>query len=188
MQKKVIYIDDYYQLFKAIRILSADKKEPYAFISSADVCEYACYHFITDEFMDIGKISIDTHDEKNAYIVLVDNKSVSVSPIMTDNNALLKKASGIYIDIDITKQSIVDACNKAGKKVVLFTLDENYDTKEETDVKNNVKIKRDNDGDIKGFSVSYSTDNRFSSFSFYSFDEKIVNSMIDKVQAIIGRK
>lgn len=188
MQKKVIYIDDYYQLFEAVKVLSEGKKEPYAFISSADVCEYACYHFITDELMDIGKISIDTHDEQNAYIVLVDDKSVSVSPITTDNNALLKKTSGIYIDIDITKQSIVDACNKAGKKVVLFTLDENYDTKEETDVKNDAKIKRDSNGDMKGFSMSYNTDNRFSSFSFYSSDEKIVNSMIDRVQAIIGKK
>ncbi len=188
MQKKVIYIDDFYQLFESVRILSAGKKEPYAFITSADVCEYACYHFITDELMDIGKISIDTHDEKNAYIVLVDDKSVSVSPIMTDKNALLKKASGIYIDIDITKQSIVDACNKAGKKVVLFTLDEDYITKDEEEIKDNVKITRHNNGGMKGFSMSYNTDNRFSSFSFYSSDEKIVNSMINKVQAIIGKK
>lgn len=188
MQKKVIYIDDYYQLFESVRVLSEGKKEPYAFISSADVCEYACYHFITDELMDIGRINIDTHDEQNAYIVLVDDKSVSVSPITTDNNALLKKASGVYIDIDITKQSIVDACNKADKKVVLFTLDEGYITKDEAETKDNVKITRDTDGDMKGFSMSYNTDNGFSSFSFYSSNEKIVNSMIDKVQAIIGRK
>lgn len=188
MQKKVIYIDDFYQLFKSVRVLSACNKRPYAFISSADVCEYACYNFITDELMDIDRISIDTHDEKNAYIVLVDDNSVSVSPIMTDNNALLKKASGVYIDIDITKQSIVDACNKAGKKVVLFTLDEDYITKDEADTKDNVKITRDYNGDMKGFSISYNTDNRLSSFSFYSSDEKIVNSMIDRVQAIIGKK
>lgn len=159
-------------------------------VANRDLIGYVMNEVLSIDEFTIRKIDLEIDEHDFPYMISISkDKNITVEPIEVLTEAF-SDADIVYIsmegDID---QYIIDYCLNRDKKVILFGLEDEparncsncRETSLDTDDTESTHISRDKDGNILGFTKSWSTNNGdtsyYSSYSHYSTDKSALKEI-----------
>lgn len=163
---EVINFDDDFDLCDALSEEAEIKKV--SVITTPDFIDYAlnylavedCYHFV--------KIDFDGNDDKNFYIMLINDYNISILPFTDENNDLLKLSDKIYVDIEAFSIGLISDSFSDNNSVKYFVV--GADIEDEDDVCSEESSKS-KDKNLHNFTISYNNKNGYESYSYSSSNE-----------------
>ena len=109
-------------------------------IGNVYLIEYLFHNFLNNNY-DVVNINFDTNDIDNTYILMLKCESVSIQPIKSPDNDLLKLSDQVFIDIETVDSKLMSDCVNDSSNAIVFSigadvgLDDEFDAMKEYAVK-----------------------------------------------------
>lgn len=152
-------------------VLNSDKT--IGLIANKELVEYAMGESLMVDGINVRKVDIEKDDLE--YMISIDNNGdIVVQPIEYYNDKFFNAMDYIYISMDgDVDQLTIDMCLDRDITITLFGY-ENEPCECDGRCEYNKELAIESDCDMHGFSVNYSDESGYSSYSFYSTDMDLV--------------
>ena len=178
---EIVALEDITDIYNSIGLSLMELEDEKDYIAVYGKRDLICELFemaITDGYT-FRYADCDFMDEvlkDRVYMMLIrQDCGVSIEPAHCSKGIpTMHDAKTAFIFMDDCKQDIIDYCVKSDKNVVLFDYEDECDC---GCYNCNKELAIETDGDMHGFSVNQSSENGYSSYSFYSTDIGLVEAM-----------
>lgn len=147
-------------------------------IGDVYLIEYLFHNFLNNNY-DVVNINFDANDTDTTYILMLKCNGISIQPIKSSDNDLLKLSEKVFIDVETVKTRLASDCANSSSNVIMFSIGANVGL--EDDYYNNDyyddKLYNGADDDLYNFSMSTKDNNRYVSISIYSDDPDEIDMM-----------
>lgn len=195
----LINFEDEFDLCDTVSETAEIKKV--SIISDSSLIEDVFNILVNKDSFNFVRIQLDSNDTETPYIMLLNDRDLSILPLTDINNDLLKLSDKVYIDIETSNSKLVSDYIDNNINITLFAIGANIDVNDiDEDIDNSDEVKKidfnikvnidvadkefsESDGSLYSFTINKNSENDYESFSYCSSKELTD----DKIQKLLKK-